>query len=37
VQNLATGGLLVFVVIVQLFAARYRRQRARMRLTVQAA
>jgi ribose transport system permease protein len=37
VQNLATGGLLVFVVVVQLFAARFRRRGARTRLAAQAA
>jgi ribose transport system permease protein len=32
VQNLAAGGLLIFVVVVQLFAARHRRRGARLRL-----
>lgn len=33
VQNLAAGALLIFVVVVQLLATRYRRRGVRMRLT----
>lgn len=33
VQNLAAGALLIFVVVVQLFAMRYRRRGVRMRLS----
>jgi ribose transport system permease protein len=33
VQNLAAGVLLIFVVVVQLFAMRYRRREARLQLS----
>ena len=36
VQNLAAGALLIFVVVVQLFATRYRRRGARLRLSARA-
>ena len=36
VQNLAAGALLIFVVVVQLLATRYRRRSARMRLSARA-
>ena len=35
-QNLAIGALLIFVVVVQLFATRYRRRGARLRLSARA-